>query len=77
VVKGIEKPPLTDAQYDVMSALLEAGSRGLNKDELAKKSDHGDAVRILGRIAKIDDGWKEVIGLAGKPGGRYRILDIH
>lgn len=76
-VKGNEKAALTDPQYHVIQALLEAGSPGLNKDQLVKKSGHGDAVRILKRIARIDGDWQEVIGLAGKPGGRYRVLDLH
>ena len=76
-VRGKPKDKVTDPQYNVLQALFDAGGRGLNKDELVKNSGHGDAVRILGRIADIDDDWKSVIGLAGKPGGRYRILDLH
>jgi len=75
-VNGIQKPALTSAQYDVVQTLLQAGSKGLSKDELPNKSKHGDAVRILGRIAAIDADWKAVVGLAGKPGGRYRILGL-
>jgi hypothetical protein len=76
-VSGQEKPALTDPQYNVVQALLEAGSHGLNKDEVVKNSVHSDAVKILKRVAAIDDEWAAVIGLAGKPGGRYRILGLH
>lgn len=76
IVRGKEKRPLTEAQYDVIEVLLAAGPQGLNKDELPRKSKHGDAVRVLGRIADIDADWKSVIGLAGKTGGGYRILDL-
>jgi hypothetical protein len=61
----------------VIQTLIAAGSRGLGKDELVEKSGHGDAVNILKRVALIDGDWATVIGLAGKPGGRYRILDLH
>jgi len=53
--------------------LLEAGKNGLSKDELADKSGHGDAHRILKRLADSDDDWRSVILLAGEPGGRYRL----
>lgn len=77
LVKGIEKLPLTTAQFDVIEALIRAGSHGLNKDQLARNSEHGDAVRILKRVVGIDEEWKSIISLAGKPGGGYRILDLH
>lgn len=74
LVFGEEQSSITDPQYNVIDALIAAGERGLNKDELANKSGHGDAVRILKRISKLSDQWRKVIGLAGKAGGRYRIL---
>ena len=43
VVRGFEKDPLTRAQYDVVKALWDAGESGLSKDELDRKSKHGDA----------------------------------
>jgi hypothetical protein len=76
-VLGKEQPPLTDAQYEVIETLLAAGENGLNKDELPVKSKHGDAVRMLSRIRKLHCDWAEVIRLAGKTGGRYRILHLH
>jgi len=72
IVNGEPKDTLTEAQYNVVQALLEAGSNGLSKDQLVQKSGHGDAVRVLKRLASDSD-WASVIGLAGKPGGRYRI----
>lgn len=69
------KDPLTDAQYDVVCALVEAGANGLTKDQLDRKSNHGDSRKVLGRLAnKKDPDWGTVIRLAGRPGGHYRIL---
>jgi hypothetical protein len=73
IVNSVEKRPLTLAQYDVVKALLEAGERGLSKDELDRKSKHGDARRILKRLAESDSDWKAVISFPGLPGGGYRI----
>ncbi len=72
-VKGIEKKRLTDPQYNVVQALLAAGGDGLSKDELPIKSGHADAVKILKRVAKIDADWADVILLAERSGGGYRI----
>jgi hypothetical protein len=73
IVDGIEKSALTLPQYDVVKALLEAGKRGLSKDELDRKSKHGDARKILKRLAESDPDWKAVIYFPGKTGGGYRI----
>lgn len=73
-ILGKEKPPITTAQYNVVKVLLEAGSIGLSKDELVKKSGHEGALKTLKGLAKEDD-WKKVISLAGKAGMRYRITD--
>jgi hypothetical protein len=72
-VLGREKRPLTLAQYDVVKALLDAGERGLSKDELDRQSGHGDARKLLKRLAALDDDWQAVIHFPGKPGGGYRI----
>jgi hypothetical protein len=74
IVGGAEKRPLTLPQYDVVKALLEAGERGLSKDELDRKSKHGDARKILKRLADSDADWKAVISFPGKRGGGYRIV---
>ncbi len=73
IVNGNRKPKLTNAQYDVVKALLAAGKDGLSKDSLARKSGHGDAHRVLKRLAESDSDWAMVIQMAGKTGGRYRI----
>jgi hypothetical protein len=82
-LRGLGKPPLilgkakdvlTPAQYNVIQALLDAGSGGLNKDELEDKSGHSDARKILKRVADSDPDWMSVIRLAGSTGKRYRIL---
>jgi len=64
---------LTRPQYGVVKALLEAGERGLSKDELDHKSKHGDARKILKRLAESDADWKAVIHFPGKPGVGCRI----
>lgn len=73
IVSDVEKDPLTLPQYDVVNALLEAGERGLSKDELDRKSKHGDARKILKRLAESDPDWNTVIHFPGKPRGGYRI----
>jgi hypothetical protein len=73
IVGGVEKSPLTRAQHDVVKTLLDAGERGLSKDELECESKHGDARKILKRLAESDPGWKAVIHFAGRTGGGYRI----
>jgi hypothetical protein len=74
IVNGKKKVPLTPAQYDVVKALLDAGENGLTKDLLDRNSKHGDARKILARIANKDDDWKGVIHFPGITGGRYRIF---
>jgi len=73
IVNGVIKPRLTFPRFHVIKALLEAGKNGLSKDELADRSGHGDAHRILKRLAGSDLDWRSVIQLAGEPGGRYRL----
>jgi hypothetical protein len=77
LVNGKPKDALTNAQYNVVQALIEAGANGLTKDQIVTKSGHSDAVKILGRVAEIDADWKAVVGMAGKSGGRYRIKNPH
>jgi hypothetical protein len=73
IVLGKTKRKLTNQQYNVVKALLEAGDLGLTKDELVSKSGHEDARGILKRLADSDPDWKGVIHFAGRTGGRYRI----
>ncbi len=70
-VLGQEKPPLTDAQYDVVKALLEAGEKGLSKDSLTLV--RRDARGILLRLKKKDDDWDTVILMPGQSHGGYRL----
>ena len=72
-VKGKKKDVLTNARYDVVLALLNAGEEGLTKDELDHKSEHTDAHKLLKRVAESDPDWASVIPLPGKPGKGYRI----
>ena len=72
-VGGRAKPRLSNAQYDVVLALLDAGDAGLNLDALLEKSGHNDARGILRRLKDSDPDWGDVIHFGGKPGGGYRI----
>jgi hypothetical protein len=72
-VRGKKKPLLTTPQFNVVTAVLQAGGNGLNKDELVEKSGHSDARGILHRLADSDPDWKAVIIFPGKTAGRYRI----
>jgi hypothetical protein len=74
IVRGKLKDRLTIAQYDVVNTVLDAGERGLSKDELVQKSRHEDALGVLRRLRRNDPDWASVIQMAGKPGGRYRII---
>jgi len=72
-VNGKKKTTLTKARYDGIKALVEAGEDGLTKDELVKRSKHGDAVNSLKNLAKKDRDWKRVLQFAGGTGKRHRI----
>jgi hypothetical protein len=67
---------LTEARYDVVQTLLEAGESGLSKDDLDKKSGHSTAHKLLKAVAKSSPEWAKVIQLPGKGGmgKHYRIL---
>ena len=73
IANGTEKKKLTNAQYDVVLALLQTGDIGLTKDDLNRNSKRGDALGVLRRLAKGDSDWKSVISFPGKTGGGYRI----
>jgi hypothetical protein len=74
IVLGKEKSVLTEGEYNVVKALLDAGEAGLSKDKLDEKSGHTDARKILSRLSKADPGWAAVIRMPGKAGRGYRIL---
>lgn len=61
VVNGNTKRMLTQAEHDILVALLEAGPRGLTKDELDEKSGHTEARKYLRKLASEDPDWASVI----------------
>jgi hypothetical protein len=74
IVLGREKPPLTEREYNIIQALLEAGERGLSKDKLDEKSGHSEARKVLKTLRESDPDWEAVIQMPGKAGmGGYRI----
>jgi hypothetical protein len=73
-VNGKTKGRLRNTQYNVVLALIQAGDEGLTKDQLDHKSGHGDARKILSRLANSDPDWKIAIYLPGVKGMGYRIL---
>ena len=68
---GRKKKPLTDAQYAIVAALIEAGHEGLAKDALV--AVRPSARRILKNLEKKDPDWAKVILMAEQTNGRYRI----
>jgi hypothetical protein len=74
IVLGKVKPILSKPQYEVIKALLDAGSKGLNKSDLETKGKHSDARRILKRLSGADPDWAKVISFPGRTWGRYRLL---
>lgn len=69
-VLGKPKKALTDGERAVIEALLKAGTNGLTKDALEK--ERGSARRILKSLRRDSD-WAQVIQMAGRTNGRYRI----
>jgi hypothetical protein len=67
---GEQKKPLTDGQYAVVAALIEAGEEGLTKDAIEEVRP--SARRILGDLRKDSD-WASVIIMPGQTNGRYRV----
>lgn len=73
VVNGNVKPHLTQAEHNVLMALLEAGERGLTMDELDNKSGHSEARKYLRKLAKDDDWASVIVFPEGKCRGGYRL----
>jgi hypothetical protein len=69
-VNGKQKPPLTDGQYEVVQALIEAGEQGLKKDSIQRVRP--SALRMLDDL-RADPDWATVIVKPGQTNGRYRI----
>ena len=72
-VNGKDKRTLRVRQYNAIQALIQAGSDGLSKSELDKKSGHTEARKAIAALVEKDDDWAAVIIMPGKTGGRYRI----
>lgn len=70
IVLGKQKKPLTDGQYAVISALLQAGEDGLTKDGV--EAVRPGARQILRRL-KQDEEWDKVVLMPGQTNGRYRV----
>jgi hypothetical protein len=60
VVNGYTKPLLTQAEYDILMALKQAGPRGLSLEDLDRQSGHPEARKYLKKLAKDRD-WQSVI----------------
>lgn len=75
IVLGHEKPPLSEGQYPVVEALVQAWPKGLTKDAL--EIGRGAARRALKKLVNSSDpDWSKVIHLPGKPqSGGYRLVD--
>lgn len=72
-VAGKSKPPLSDAEHAVVSALIEAKEDGLSKDGL--ESARPSARRILRDLSRDPD-WSGVILLPGRTNVRYRLRSL-
>jgi hypothetical protein len=72
IVRGRRKGRLSDSQYAVVKALVDAGEAGLDGRRLVEKSGYKDARRILAKLVNSDRDWKAITALPGKRGERYR-----
>jgi hypothetical protein len=70
-VGGKKKIVDTFPQHKVVQALVDAGPDGLTLDRLRSVAP---GCRDILKTLRRDPDWKAVIKLAGKPGGRYRIV---
>lgn len=74
IVRGKEKPPLTERAYNIVEALVRANRAGLTKDQLDQRSGHSEARKVLRQLRASDPDWEEVICMPGKAGqGGYRL----
>ncbi|QJW92506.1 hypothetical protein [Frigoriglobus tundricola] len=72
-INGKQKPFLTQAEHNILTALAKAGPRGLTKDELDKQSGHTESRKYLRKLAKDPD-WASVILFPEQKGrGGYRL----
>jgi hypothetical protein len=70
IANGNQKKALTDGQYAVVRALLDAGDEGRTKDFIERLRP--SARRMLDDLRKDSD-WAAVIIMPGRTNGRYRI----
>jgi hypothetical protein len=70
LIDGKPKTLLSFVQFKVVKALVDAGARGLAKDDLEHVSS--GARRCL-KLLRRDPDWSRVIHMAGGKGARYRI----
>src|ERR1035437_8780345 len=75
IVRGESlEQPLTDKQYRVIEALIDAGPDGLSLAELQQEARCPGARDILKRLRKEDKRWRSVIHFPGtRGGGGYRL----
>lgn len=71
-VDGVLLPALSELEYEIVRALLEAGASGLSGPNLNRHSGRGGARNALYELAK-KPGWNDVIALAGRRGCVHRI----
>jgi hypothetical protein len=64
---------LSDAEYDVIDALVRAGEIGLSLRELETWSQRKDPTKALRRLKYSSPLWSCVIRFAARPRGRYRL----
>ncbi len=60
LVLGKRKPPLSDCEYAVVRALLDAFPKGIVPAEMERIAGNG-AHETIARLRKKDSGWAEVI----------------
>ncbi len=72
-IDGEQVGVLTTPQYNVIMALMQAGERGLSKDQL-QQSGHSSARDIMRRLRCKDKAWQSVLSFPGIAGKGYRIL---
>ena len=72
MVNGHEKKVLTQTRYDLVKKIILTGEDGMTKDEMERH--YSGARRILKSVREQDKDWADVIKMAGKTGGGYRII---
>jgi hypothetical protein len=73
MVMGSPVAPLTEAQYDAVSALVEAGDLGLTSSELMDITGRKAPVQTLRELKGSSPIWDVVIHGARRSGGRYKV----